>query len=54
MMITRTYKEHSTKWRPCAGMYKFVCSLGQTASTPSIFGGRLRREVAIDNRNTRH
>jgi hypothetical protein len=53
MMMTRTYKEHSTKWLPCATMYTVVCLLGRTLSNPNIFEGRLGRQVAIDSQNIR-
>ena len=53
MMMTRTYKEHSTKWLRSATTYTVVCSLGLTLSNPTIFEGRLGRQVAIDSQNIR-
>ena len=54
MMTTRTYKEHSMKWQPCAAMYVVVYSIGLTLSAPNTFGGKLGQEASIDSRNLRH
>jgi len=54
MLTTRTYKQHPTKWQPCAAMYPVVCSLGLTLSAIDTFGGRLGQERSIDSRNLRH
>ena len=58
MMMTRTYKEQSTKWQPCAAMYTVVCSLSLSSASVSlrtnIFGGRLGQETSIDSRHIRH
>jgi hypothetical protein len=54
MMTSRTNKQHSTKWQPCAAMYTVVCSLGLTLSATNIFGGRLGQEASIDSRRIRH
>jgi len=54
MLMSRTYKEHSMKWQPCAAMYAVVCSLGLTLSANNIFGRRLGQETSIDSRNIRH
>src|SRR5438034_8693032 len=58
MMTSRTYKEHSTKWQPCAAMYAVVCTLGLSSASVSlrtnIFGGRLGQEASIDSRRIRH
>src|SRR5881394_524859 len=50
MMTSRTNKQHSTKWQPCAAMYTVVCSLGLPLSATNIFGGRLGQERSIDSR----
>jgi len=50
MLTSRTHKEHSTKWQPCAAMNAVVCSLGLTLSATNIFGGRLGQETSIDSR----
>jgi hypothetical protein len=58
MMTTRTYKQQSTKWQPCAAMHAVVCSLGLSLASVSlrtnIFGGRLGQETSIDSRHIRH
>ena len=54
MLMTRTYKEHSMKWRPCGAMYRVVCSLGLPSSAPNIFGSRLEQRPSIDSPNSRH
>jgi hypothetical protein len=54
MLTSRTYKEHSPKWQPCAAMYTVVCSLGLTLSATNIFGGRLGQEPSINSRQTKH
>ncbi|HYX30265.1 MAG TPA: hypothetical protein VE863_17110 [Pyrinomonadaceae bacterium] len=59
MLTTRTYKEHTTKWQPCAAMYTVVCSLGLSLASVSlgtnIFGGGLgQRPESIDSRQTKH
>ena len=54
MLNTRTYKQHPTKWQPCAAMYPVVCSLGLTLSAINTLGGRLGQEQSIDSRNLRH
>ena len=51
MLKSRTYKEHTMKWQPCAAMYTVVCSLGLTLSATNSFGGRLGQETSIDSRN---
>jgi hypothetical protein len=55
MMTSRTYKEHSTKWQPCAAMYAVVCSLGLSLASVSlgtnIFAGRLGQETSLDSRH---
>lgn len=51
MLKSRTYKEHTMKWQPCAAMYAVVCSLGLSLSATNIFGGRLGQETSIDSRN---
>ena len=54
MMTSRTYKEHSTKWQPCAAMYMAVCSLRSDAChAANIFDGRLGQEASIDSRHIR-
>jgi len=53
MMMTRTYREHSTKWLPSAAMYAVVCSVGLTRSAINIFGGKLGQEMTRDSRYTR-
>jgi hypothetical protein len=54
MMMTRTYKEHSTKWQPSAAIYMVVCSLGLTQSAINIFGGKLGQQMPRDSRYIRH
>ena len=54
MMMTRTYKEHSTKWLPTAAIYVVVCSLGQILSATNILGGILEQEMPRDSRYIRH
>jgi hypothetical protein len=54
MLMNMTHKEQTMKWQPCAAMYSLVCSLGQTFSATSIFGGRPGQQRSIDNRNIRH
>jgi len=51
MLKSRTYKEHTMKWQPCAAMHPVVCSLGMGSSAVNIFGGRLGQETSIDSRN---
>jgi hypothetical protein len=55
MMTSRTYKEHSTKWQPRAGMYPVVCALGLglSLSAINVFGDRLGQETSIDSRRIR-
>jgi hypothetical protein len=50
MLRSRTHKEHSMKWQPCAAMNRCVVSLGLTLSATNIFGGRLGQETSIDSR----
>jgi hypothetical protein len=57
MVTTRTNKEQSTRWQPCAAMYTVVCSLGLSVASISsgtnIFGGNLGQETSIDSRQIR-
>ena len=50
MLMSRTHREDSTKWQPCAATYGSVVSLGLTLSATNIFGGKLGRETSIDSR----
>ena len=57
MMTSRTHKEQTAKWQPCAGMPVvglYVLSLSLSPS--NIFGGTLGQRAAqsIDSRQTRH
>ena len=51
MLMSQTYKEHSTKWQPCAAMYAVVCVLGLSLSPVNFINGRLGQETSIDSRN---
>ena len=54
MLKTRTYKEHSMKWQPCAAMNRCVVTLSLTVSAINTFGGRLGQEASIDSRQYKH
>jgi hypothetical protein len=57
MSMSRTHKEHTTKWRPCAGMpIVGVYVLSLSLSPINTFGGGLGQGQArsIDSRHIRH
>ena len=54
MLMSWTYKEHSTKSRPVTGMRGVVCALGLSLSAAINFGGRPGQETSIDSRRIRH
>jgi hypothetical protein len=54
MMLTRTNKEHTTKWQPSAAMRGVCLKVGLGLSATNIFSGRLGQATSIDSRYLRH
>jgi hypothetical protein len=56
MLTSWTYREHTTKRQPCAGMHGVCLWVGLSLSSVNIFGGRLgqRQAESIDSRYIRH